>query len=471
MCVNMIEATCQGWLNFDILHRKFMRDDAADMSYRRVERSLDDGETYRIALVGDVELNLIAPYFSEAGFEVYVPSGFGAWRQEVLDEKSALHKFHPDLIFDVTKHDEILSQEVPGFFDERMKSLASMPYSIAGIEALVEEARFALLSAPKKILAVDADDTLWRGVLAEDGVEAIEPFEEFQNGLKALGISGIPLVLLTKNDAEAFAIDASPFAAKGMALGLDDFASVKASWQPKSKTLAEAVREMNLGLDSVLFVDDNPLERAQMKAELPEVTVAPFPKALSSNSARQFIRRMKEYFFSVNAGGIEEDALRVKDYKSSKARLGISAATKEEYLRGLELRVVSRNATSADIPRLAQMAAKTNQFNTTTIRRSEGDFCELLADETKRIFVYRCSDRFVDQGIVAYVVADIANRRLTDFVMSCRAMGRTLEFYIWRHIKSELGFEPAIDFIPTEKNAPARAFVFGEKGEATFYDD
>ena len=446
-----------------------MSNDTTDMSYRRAERILDDGGAYRVALVGDVELNLIAPYFNEAGFEVYVPAGFGAWRQEVLDDESALHKFQPDLIFDVTGHDKILSEEVPEFFDERMRSLASMPYSLAAIEALVEEAKFALLAAPKKVLALDADDTLWRGVLSEDGVEAIEPFEEFQNGLKALSASGIPLVLLTKNDKESFTSKASPFAVKKMPLGLNDFVSVKASWRAKSETLAEAMRELNLGLDSVVFVDDNPLERAQMAVELPEVLVVPFPKSLDTLSARQFIRRMKEYFFSANASGANEDALRVNDYKAAQKRLGISAATKEEYLRSLGLRVEARYATSDDIARLKQMAAKTNQFNTTTIRRSEDEFRALLADSTKRIFVYRSADRFADQGIVAYVVADIVNRRLTDFVMSCRAMGRTLEFFIWRHVISELGFEPAIDFTPTEKNAPAAAFVLGEKGEPTFY--
>ena len=118
-------------------------------------------------------------------------------------------------------------------------------------------------------------------------------------------------------------------------------------------------------------------------------------------------------------------------------------------------------ATEADIPRLAQMAGKTNQFNATTIRRTEEDFRKLLSDGGKRVYVFRLSDRFGAMGIVCFVVADVEERRITDFAMSCRAMGRTLEFFAYNHVCRELGGErpPGIDFVPTAKNAPFAAFL------------
>ena len=136
--------------------------------------------------------------------------------------------------------------------------------------------------------------------------------------------------------------------------------------------------------------------------------------------------------------------------------------SKADYLKTMELKVSPSLAVEADIPRLAQMAGKTNQFNATTIRRSEDDFRRLIADCSRRVYVFRLSDRFGAMGIVCYVISDVASLRITDFVMSCRAMGRTLEFFALRHVCDALGAEPSavgIDFRRTEKNAPFAAFL------------
>lgn len=410
----------------------------------------------KIALTGDVALELIAPYFRKAGFEVYVPAGFAAWRQELIDKDSPLNRFGADLVFNVTAYDDILSKEVPGFFDERMRVLASMPYSLDAIDALVAEAEFSLLSAPKKILALDADNTLWKGVLSEDGRDALEPFAEFQKGVLELRRKGVVLVLLTKNDP------GENFMREDMPLKDGDFAARRINWAPKAGNLIEACRELNLSADSVVFVDDNPYERAQMKAHLPEVTVVPFPKDMSAPA--QFLRRLEQYFFG-DAGKTDEDRLRAADY-ASRAKVDLSAfSTVGEYLESLCLEVVPSLAEKGDIPRLAQMAGKTNQFNATTIRRDEGDFKKLLADDAKKVFVFRTRDRFAEQGIVCYIVADLTLKRITDFVMSCRAMGRTLEFFAYDYASKALGEDYPIDFSPTAKNGPFRAFL--EKGTDT----
>ena len=424
----------------------------------------------KIALTGDVALGLIAPYFREAGYDVYTPAGFGTWRQELLDESSGLRRFAPDFIFDVTAHDAALSKEVSGFFDERMRKIASMPYSLAGIKALVDEFAFFSLAAPKKVLAVDADNTLWRGILSEEGKDALVPCVAFQKGLKALCDRGVILLLVSKNDPS------ESFMRGDMPLKDGDFAVRRINWSPKAGNLIEACRELNLGLDSVVFVDDNPHERAQMAAHLPEVTVAPWngwgDAADADLEAAMLLRRLEEYFFS-GVGSTAEDRLRAASYAASASAKETRAAFADvgDYLKSLELKVVPRIAEAGDIPRLAQMAGKTNQFNATTIRRTESDFAALLADASKRVFVFLASDRFGEQGLVCYVVADLGSRRITDFVMSCRAMGRTLEYFAWNHVVRALGYPPAVDFVPSAKNAPFKEFLTNLKPEMeSFYE-
>jgi FkbH-like protein len=135
----------------------------------------------------------------------------------------------------------------------------------------------------------------------------------------------------------------------------------------------------------------------------------------------------------------------------------------------LNLEVAPSVARKSDIPRLAQMAGKTNQFNATTIRRDERDFEKLIDDDTKKVFVFRTRDRFAEQGIVCYIVADLTVKRITDFVMSCRAMGRTLEFFAHDYVKKALGEDYPIDYSPTAKNGPFREFLEKGVGRSTYY--
>ena len=183
----------------------------------------------KIALLGNVTLDFFAQDFRRAGHDVYVPSGFDTWRQETLDSASGLHAFAPDAVLlvmegGVPPEDEgiigaladaqqrvppprvvvpdlaVLAAETPGFWDARMRTLAAMPFSLAGLKAIEEEFFFALDAVPKKILAVDADNTLWNGIVSEDGAAAVTPYVDFQKGLLALKARGVLLVLLSKND-------------------------------------------------------------------------------------------------------------------------------------------------------------------------------------------------------------------------------------------------------------------------------
>ena len=154
-------------------------------------------------------------------------------------------------------------------------------------------------------------------------------------------------------------------------------------------------------------------------------------------------------------------------YREETARRAVAAQTASlvDYLESLELRACFTRATDADVPRLAQMAGKTNQFNATTRRLGEADFRALLTDDAHRVWTVRASDRFGDMGLVCYAIYNCATSRLTDFVMSCRAMGRTLEGFALNHIRAALAEEGrtlvGIDYVPTAKNGPFRTFLEG----------
>ena len=322
---------------------------------------------------------------------------------------------------------------------------------------------FRLQCRPAKVLAVDADNTLWKGIVSEDGADAVVPYAGFQQGLKELRSKGVILALLSKNDPPDGG--KSPiekaFAREDMPLELSDFAFVGVNWEPKAGNLLAAAKILNVGTDSFVFVDDNPHERAQMKAHLPDVMTFAGIEPWLASGMEGLAEELGGSFFA-DAGKTREDILRAQRPVTVLPPEGLeNEFSKADYLKTLELRVVPSLASEADIPRLAQMAGKTNQFNATTIRRSEEDFGRLLADGGKRVWVFRLSDRFGAMGIVCFVVADVAARRITDFAMSCRAMGRTLEFFAYDHVCRELGGEtpPEVDFVPTAKNAPFAAFL------------
>ena len=319
---------------------------------------------------------------------------------------------------------------------------------------------FRVPCRPAKVLAVDADNTLWNGIVSEDGAADVEPYAAFQRGLLALKAKGVVLVLLSKNDPPDGG--RSPieqvFARADMPLSLNDFAFVGVSWEPKPGALLAAAKALNVGTDSFVFVDDNPHERAQMKAHLPEVMVVDDMESWQAKGMEGLAERLGETYFA-EVGRTEEDRLRAQR-PAIVSVPGDLVFSRGDYLKTLELKVAPSRAVEADVPRLAQMAGKTNQFNATTIRRNEEEFRALLADPSKRVYVFRLSDKFGAMGIVCFVVADVAARRITDFVMSCRAMGRTLEFFSYRHVCQDLGTETVpIDFRATAKNGPFAAFL------------
>lgn len=265
----------------------------------------------------------------------------------------------------------------------------------------------------KKVVAVDLDDTLWQGVVGEDGVGAIVPNTRFQRELKDLAARGVLLVALSKNNAADVDWFFGDEPAEGHILCGRDFVARRIDWSPKPENLAALAKELNLGVDSFVFVDDNPVERLEMASRLPEVAVAEFPPRLAAYFPERELT--------------EEDRHRTEEYRAEAARRAFAVGrSTDDFLRELGIRTDVHVIRDEEVPRVAQLSQKANQFNVCTNRYTEDDLRRLSADSSALVVVVRARDRFGDQGLVGYVI--VIGSEVTDFVMSCRAMNRRIEF-------------------------------------------
>ena len=266
--------------------------------------------------------------------------------------------------------------------------------------------------AVKKVVAVDLDNTLWDGVIGEDGLAGIRAKPGFERMLKDLKDRGVLLVALSKNSHED--------GLKGLGclevLSRDDFVSWRINWECKAENLVSVAEELNLGVDAFVFVDDNPAERLEMSAKIPEVTVADFPPNLAAYFPPREVT--------------EEDRHKTEAYRAEAERKRCLAGmrdemreVREEVFRELGVEVEIHPLLDDEVARVAQLSQKANQFNVCTNRYTE-DEIRTLAKEGLVVTAH-AKDKFGDQGLVAYVV--VRNAAILDFVMSCRAMGRGIE--------------------------------------------
>lgn len=349
--------------------------------------------------------------------------------------------------------------------DDAMETQASTPYSPAVFQRLgIAIARFArrLRLPPKKVAAIDADGVLWGGVVGEDGIDALRTggvHRQLQQQFLEWKKQGALLVLVSRNEPEdVWAVfNAYP----EMPLKRADFATAFINWKPKSQNLRDAARELNLGLDSFVFIDDNPGERAEVQAACPEVTVVPFPAEPAQAAAM-----LDRLWCFDSTGTTAEDAQRTQLIQSEADRKAFAASAQnyDDYLRSLELQVEIRLAQSADLPRVAQLTQKTNQFNLSLRRRTQGEI-ETLSG-THAIWIVSAKDRFGDYGMIGVGIlapyhAD-KSATLDTFLMSCRALGRGIE-EIFLHCLGKVAQRHEITrllapHIPGPRNQPMRDF-------------
>jgi FkbH-like protein len=292
---------------------------------------------------------------------------------------------------------------------------------------------WALLArGPAKVLALDFDNTLWGGTYGEDGIERLacgddfpgNAFRAFQQECLRLKQQGLLLVALSKNNADAMTVFGRH---PGMVLKTEDFAAAAVNWQPKPDNIRQISSELNLALDSFVFLDDSPHEREAMRRLCPEVVVPELPADPAQRPS--WLRRLR-CTWPVRL--TEEDARRSEMYAAERGAraLKASAASIEDYLRGLEQRLTVSLVNSGTIARVAQMHQRTNQFNLTTRRASEAEIANLVGHPERGLALMgRVVDKFGDHGIVISTMISIqgAKAEIETFLMSCRVIGRGIE--------------------------------------------
>jgi FkbH-like protein len=372
---------------------------------------------------------------------------------------------------------------VEDLHDPYADRIGHVPYSPTGFAALatlVGRKIHALLSPPVKVIALDCDQTLWKGVCGEDGPRGVV-LDPARRALQELAVAqqqaGALLCLCSKNEEEDVW---STFDERSdFPLRREHLAAWRIDWAPKSANLRRLAEELNLGLDSFVFIDDNPVECAEVRAACPEVLVLELPADEAA------IPPLLQHFWAFDRlRTTAEDHKRTALYRQEveRDRHRRSASSFAEFLAGLELAVdISPLASgqlapraSGQLARVAQLTQRTNQFNTTTVRRSDGEIERLLAEGALECWTVEVRDRFGDYGLVGVVFFAAREGALVvdSFLLSCRVLGRGVE----HRILAALGEEAErrglrrLDVLaaPTAKNRPAFDFLRGVSGIADF---
>jgi FkbH-like protein len=325
-------------------------------------------------------------------------------------------------------------------------------------EAIQSNIRYAC-GFSSKLLAVDLDNTLWRGVIGEDGMGGIqlgppspegERFQIFQQYLKSLSERGILLAAVSKNNRE----DAERVFREHDAavLRLEDFTAFEANWGTKAESLRRIAAGLRLGLDSFVFLDDNPVERAAVRAELPEVAVPNI-----SGEPAESIAALERFQFFQTAALTDEDRNRTASYRALAAA---ADSTSEELLASLQIEITTGPVDETTASRVTQLINKTNQFNLTTRRYTAADVAERMSSPAYWFRWFKLKDRFADHGLVGLMLAEGADTphwRVDLWLMSCRVIGRKLEEFMSQSLMDAARAAGALsvraEYVPTEKNA------------------
>jgi len=342
-----------------------------------------------------------------------------------------------------------------------------------GDAALRELARYSmryvkpLKGLTRKCVVVDLDGTLWGGVVGEVGAEGIQlgptapgiEFVDFQEALLNLTRRGILLAVCSKNNPA----DVMPVLRdhKHMVLREEHFSALRINWRNKAENLAEIAEELNIGLDALVFFDDNPVERELIRQMLPEVLTVEVPR-----DASQFRSTLEDLTDFELLALTREDELRVGQYEANRRRQALerSSGRLDEYLHSLELRADIARAQASHVARLVQMFNKTNQFNATTRRYGAPEMARLVASPDHRVYVLEVADRFGEHGIVGAAI--VREQRETwgidSFLLSCRVMGLSVETVLLKRIYDAARVRAVArlvgEFVPTAKNGPTVDF-------------
>lgn len=340
--------------------------------------------------------------------------------------------------------------------------LGAVPYTESGFAALgtaVARAVHAWVAPRPKVIAVDCDNTLWDGEIAEGGITVPPARRELQRMLVDQTRAGRLVCLCTRNDeADVLGVLRDH---PDMILRPEHVLAVRANWRPKSENLRSLAAELDLGLDTFLFLDDDPLQVAEVRAATPEVTALHMPA--DAGAAAAFL----EHCWPLDAPQVTaEDARRTAGYRDNHRReeVRLQSATLADFLDRLELVVTVRPLAAPELDRAAQLTQRTTQFNLSGVRRTAGEIAA-LADRGTECLVVDVRDRFGTYGIVGLMLFGARDGALCvdTFLLSCRSTGRGVEHRMLAHLgrlAEERGLaEIRLPYVPTARNVPAADFL------------
>ncbi|GCE15722.1 type I polyketide synthase [Tengunoibacter tsumagoiensis] len=367
---------------------------------------------------------------------------------------------------------------VQTIFDPVTDRAAHLPfteevYAVIGTE--VARHLLALQQQSFKVIVLDCDNTLWKGIVGEDGLEGIAvtaPFIEFQQFLLQKRAEGFLLALCSKNNErdvwDVFATN------EAMLLKQTDFVAWRINWQPKSHNVREMAAELNLGLDSFILFDDSVVECAEIMTHCPEVLTLQLPEDV------QCIPQFLQHIWALDRLKVtDEDQQRSALYSAERQRQEAKGdvLTHEDFLRDLELRMSMTLLERKHALRTAQMTQRTNQFNLSTIRRNEHQILDLMAQPDMSCWVVEVEDRFGSYGMTGTVFARRSGEQLNidTFLLSCRVLGRHIEDAILETLmaycrKNDLSHLVA-HYYPTAKNQPVKEFLTRTNWHVTHHSD
>ena len=321
----------------------------------------------------------------------------------------------------------------------------------------------------RKLILLDLDDTLWGGIVGDLGWENVqlgghdhigEALVDFQMALKSLKNKGILLGIVSKNEENTAlqAIESHP----EMVLALEDFVGWRINWDDKAGNILDLVTELNLGLQSVVFIDDSPMERARVREALPEVLVPEWPK-----DKTLYKKSLLELTCFESPAITLEDTTRAKMYQVDQQRQQIKKelGSLDDWLKNMEIKVEVNRLNNINLQRASQLLNKTNQMNLKTRRLTESELWEWSLADANQIWVISVSDRLGNSGLTGIMSLTINNREgeIADFVLSCRVFGRKIEdamvYCIVRYAR-DLNLDRLIfQYIETPKNKPCLSFL------------
>ena len=378
---------------------------------------------------------------------------------------------HPNIkVLDLSRFLERVPSEARTDWKYYYMSQMQLSPLLAGDFKMWLEGRLrAIQSKRKKCLVLDLDNTLWGGVLGEDGKEGIKLsnsypgscFVDFQKLIKEAARQGVILAVCSKNNEpevwDCFATHPD------MVLKKEDLSSYRVNWNDKASNLREIAAELNIGIDSLVFIDDSPQERGLVEMALPDVVVPPFPD--KPYKLREFFLQVFDENFSIYQL-TDEDRKKTEQYRDNARRTtaGKDFSSIEDFIRTLDIEVQMSSADAFNIPRIAQMTQKTNQFNLTTRRYTENDI-QKFVDSGAWVVCAAVKDKFGDSGITAAAIIEMNGEQanVDSFLLSCRILGRKIEFAIAKRIFNEI-FDRgcrqiSARYIPTAKNMQTESFL------------